>query len=164
MCCFVLFLCFCAGFIIGILLLSLHVNKYWLIDYYYYYLFIYLFDNPAYAAVTSSRESKNKPPDITARSEIHVTFNVKTISTSWIYLFIYLFIHGLYKAAAVSPEGHVTFAIFCIYNYVGLGKYSRSQRPRGLRRRSAAERLLGLRVRIPLGSWMFALYSVCVVR
>jgi hypothetical protein len=35
---------------------------------------------------------------------------------------------------------------------------------RGLRRRSAAERLLGSRVRIPLGAWLFILYSVCVVR
>jgi hypothetical protein len=29
---------------------------------------------------------------------------------------------------------------------------------------SAAERLLGSRVRIPPGAWMFVLYSVCVVR
>jgi hypothetical protein len=31
----------------------------------------------------------------------------------------------------------------------------RSQWPRGLRRRSAAERLLGSWVRIPPGAWMF---------
>ena len=35
----------------------------------------------------------------------------------------------------------------------------RSQWPRGLRRRSAAARLLGLRVRIPPVAWMF----VCLV-
>jgi hypothetical protein len=35
----------------------------------------------------------------------------------------------------------------------------RSQWPRGLRRRSAAERLLGSWVRIPPGAWM----NVCVV-
>jgi hypothetical protein len=33
--------------------------------------------------------------------------------------------------------------------------FSRSQWPHGIRRRSAAERLLGLRVRIPLGAWTF---------
>jgi hypothetical protein len=42
--------------------------------------------------------------------------------------------------------------------------YSRYRWPRGVRRRSAAERLLGSRVRIPLRAWMFVLYSVCVVR
>jgi hypothetical protein len=40
----------------------------------------------------------------------------------------------------------------------------RSRWPRGLRRRSAAERLLGSWVRIPPVAWMFVLYSVCVVR
>jgi hypothetical protein len=39
----------------------------------------------------------------------------------------------------------------------------RSQRPRGLRRRSAAEQLLGSWVRMPPGAWVFVLYSVCVV-
>ena len=34
---------------------------------------------------------------------------------------------------------------------------SRSQWPSGLRRESATDRLLGLRVRIPLGAWMFVL-------
>jgi hypothetical protein len=40
----------------------------------------------------------------------------------------------------------------------------RSQRPCGIRRRSAAERLLGSWVRIPTGTWMFVWYNVCVVR
>jgi hypothetical protein len=40
----------------------------------------------------------------------------------------------------------------------------RSQWPRGLRRRSAAKHLLGSWIRIPLGAWMFVLYSVRVVR
>jgi hypothetical protein len=39
----------------------------------------------------------------------------------------------------------------------------RSQRPRGLRRRSAAERLLGSWVRIPLGSWIFFSCTVFVL-
>ena len=37
----------------------------------------------------------------------------------------------------------------------------RSQWPSGLRRGSAAVHLLGLRVRIPLGAWMFVLYVLC---
>jgi hypothetical protein len=37
---------------------------------------------------------------------------------------------------------------------------SRSQWPRGLRRRSTAARLLRLRVRIPTGAWTFCLVSV----
>jgi len=39
---------------------------------------------------------------------------------------------------------------------------SRSQWPRGLRRASAASRLLGLRVRIPPGPWMSACCECCV--
>jgi len=39
---------------------------------------------------------------------------------------------------------------------------SRSKWPRFLRRRSAAPRLLGLRVRIPLGAWVFLSCESCV--
>ena len=35
--------------------------------------------------------------------------------------------------------------------------------PRGLRRRSAAARLLGLQVRIPPGAWMFVCYECFVL-
>jgi len=38
-----------------------------------------------------------------------------------------------------------------------------SRWPRGLRRRSAAVRLLGLRVRIPLGAWLSVPSERCVV-
>jgi len=38
---------------------------------------------------------------------------------------------------------------------------SRSQWPRGLRRRSAAARLLGFRVRIPPATWMSVLSVLC---
>ena len=41
--------------------------------------------------------------------------------------------------------------------------YSRSQWPRGLRRRSAAARLLRLCVQIPLGAWMFVCCDCCVL-
>ena len=40
---------------------------------------------------------------------------------------------------------------------------SRSQWPTGLRRRSAADRLLRLRVRIPPGAWMFFCCECCVL-
>jgi hypothetical protein len=40
--------------------------------------------------------------------------------------------------------------------------FYRSQWPRGLRRRSAAERLLGSRVRIPPGAWMFLSLVQCL--
>jgi hypothetical protein len=39
-----------------------------------------------------------------------------------------------------------------------------SQRPRGLRRGSAAARLLGLWVRIPPGAWMSVSCECCVLR
>ena len=41
--------------------------------------------------------------------------------------------------------------------------YSRSQWPRGLRRRFAAARLLRLWVRIPPGAWMFVCCECCVL-
>ena len=41
--------------------------------------------------------------------------------------------------------------------------YCRTQWPRGLRRESAAARLLGLRVRILLGAWIFVSCE-CVIR
>ena len=40
----------------------------------------------------------------------------------------------------------------------------RSRWPRGLRRMNVAVRLLGLRIRIPSGSWMFILWVLCVVQ
>jgi hypothetical protein len=54
----------------------------------------------------------------------------------------------------------------CIMRRFALLAYSccRSQWPRGLRRRSAAERLRGSWVRIPAGAWMFVLYSVLLSR
>ena len=42
--------------------------------------------------------------------------------------------------------------------------FRRSQWPSGLRRGSAAVRLLGLRVRTPPGAWMSVVSVVCVVR
>ena len=42
-------------------------------------------------------------------------------------------------------------------------KSGRSQRPRGLRRRSTAARLLGLWVRIPPGPWIFVCCECCVM-
>ena len=45
--------------------------------------------------------------------------------------------------------------------YVAYLIVSRSQWPRGLRRRSSAARLLRLWVRIPPGAWMFVVSVVC---
>ena len=45
----------------------------------------------------------------------------------------------------------------------GIHAVSRSQWPRGLRRRSAAARLLRSWVRIPPGAWMFACCECCVL-
>ena len=41
--------------------------------------------------------------------------------------------------------------------------FSRFQRPRSLRRRSAADHLLGLWVRIPPGAWMYVPSECCVL-
>jgi len=49
----------------------------------------------------------------------------------------------------------------CIYIYIYNELIGRSQWPRGLRRVSAAARLLGLWVRIPPGTWMSMLSVVC---
>jgi len=43
------------------------------------------------------------------------------------------------------------------------GSWSRSQCPRGLRRRSSAARLLRLWIRIPPGAWMFVCCECCVL-
>ena len=48
------------------------------------------------------------------------------------------------------PQFSHFFFEFCI----SIPKYRRSQWPRGLKRRSAAARLLGMRVRIPPGTWL----------
>jgi hypothetical protein len=52
---------------------------------------------------------------------------------------------------------------FCTLIYIGINKRSRSQWPRGLRRGPAVARLLGLRVRIPPGSWMSVSCGCCVL-
>ena len=50
-----------------------------------------------------------------------------------------------------------------LYFIVEFIQQSRSQRPRGLRRRSAAASLLRSWVRIPPGSWMFVCCECCVL-
>jgi hypothetical protein len=50
---------------------------------------------------------------------------------------------------------HQEFGQGCFGLFTHWNASSRSQWPRGLRRRSAAERLLGSWVRIPPGAWMF---------
>ena len=48
-------------------------------------------------------------------------------------------------------------------NYPGKIRYSRSQWPRGLRRRSTAAHLLRSWVRIPPRAWMFVCCECCVL-
>ena len=47
------------------------------------------------------------------------------------------------------------------YLIIVMDHYCRSQWPRGLRRRSAAARLLRSWVRIPPAAWMFVVSAVC---
>ena len=52
----------------------------------------------------------------------------------------------------------------CVWDItVSDGEYGRSQWPRGLRRKSAAARLLRLWVRIPPEAWMFVCCECCVL-
>ena len=53
--------------------------------------------------------------------------------------------------------------LICFYFYHEYNSYCRSRWPRGLRRRSAATRLLRSWVRIPPGAWMFVCCECCVL-
>jgi hypothetical protein len=65
--------------------------------------------------------------------------------------------------AFINPVSRLLFSISAVililflYMAEVIMRTSRSQWPRGLRRRSTAARLLGLWVRIPPGAWMFVL-------
>jgi len=54
-------------------------------------------------------------------------------------------------------------ALQWVFIILSKGYYGRSQRPRGLRLKSAVARLLGLWVRIPPGAWMFVSCDCCVL-
>ena len=58
---------------------------------------------------------------------------------------------------------NIIFYQGCPGNYFTYTKACRSQWPRGLRRESAAARLLRLWVRIPPGAWMFVCCECCVL-
>ena len=60
-----------------------------------------------------------------------------------------------YKKTALYSQAEIHFT--------GKWKNSRSQWPDGLRRRSAAARLLRSWVRIPPGAWMFVCCECCVL-
>ena len=73
----------------------------------------------------------------------------------------------------LAPNGYMAVWWFwhqtVIWQCDGFGTkrpYGRSRRPRGLKRVSTADRLLGLRVRIPPGAWSSVFLSriLCVVR
>jgi hypothetical protein len=59
---------------------------------------------------------------------------------------------GMPRTGSIKPIIAHSYRRFMFHNF----GFSRSQWPRGLRRRSAAERLLGSWVRIQPGAWMFA--------
>ena len=50
------------------------------------------------------------------------------------------------------------------FQYYSHSFWSRSRWPRGLRRKSAATRLLRLWVRVPQEAWMFVYCECCVIR
>jgi hypothetical protein len=58
-----------------------------------------------------------------------------------------------------SHAPHLITVTICIWWGVQIFKFCRFQWPRGLRRGSAAERLLGSWVRIPPGAWIFVSFE-----
>ena len=66
------------------------------------------------------------------------------------------------KGLSYSSLQSLDWQIFTYFIYL-LFYYCRFQLPRGLRRRSAAARLLRSLVRIPPGGWMFVCCECCVL-
>ena len=61
-------------------------------------------------------------------------------------------------------HAYTTVTLFVIlFQFFNYTYYCRSQWPRGLRRRSATDRLLRSWVRIPPGAWMFVCCDCCVL-
>jgi hypothetical protein len=50
-----------------------------------------------------------------------------------------------------------------VYSGLGMGSFSPSQWPRGLRHGSAPDHFLGLRVRIPPEAWISVSFECCVL-
>ena len=89
--------------------------------------------------------------------------NLRDLRNRRINVFIPLFViywMTLYLRTQCSQFRFVTGHTKKIFT-VSKVNYSRSQWPRGLRRGSAAARLLGFWVRIPLGAWIFEAGVVC---
>ena len=68
-----------------------------------------------------------------------------------------------YRQNTISRANNVLHKSFVPSNLGAQVTAGRFQWPRGLRRRSAAARLLGLRVRIPPGTWMFVSCKCCML-
>ena len=65
----------------------------------------------------------------------------------------------LFVGSAASHENYQIFAVEFQWIFLLMQAIiCRSQRPRGLRRSYAADRLLAVEIRIPPGVWMFVLY------
>ena len=85
----------------------------------------------------------------------------KTISTNGCFMaYIYL---GTNKTLICYYFRILDFCLTVHHQLGNVIQMSRSHWPRGLRRRSAAARLLRLWVRIPPGAWMFVCCECCVL-
>jgi len=87
------------------------------------------------------------------------------IASCWFFLLIHTTMHGSLNITCILLLSH-SFTFLCsifyqrIYIYIYI---CRSQWPRGLRRRSAAARMLRSWVLIPPGAWMFVCCECCVL-
>jgi len=70
----------------------------------------------------------------------------------------------MFRASTCPSSGATTTAVAAsgLPSELGDSSVAGCGRPRGLRRRSAAARLLRLWVRIPPGAWMFVSCECCV--
>jgi hypothetical protein len=88
----------------------------------------------------------------------HYTLNIKTVCSNNSLTAI----NGAKLSVLVFTNDNFSQTCF-IYLQLSHRTTCRSQRPRGLRRRSAAEHLLGSWVRIPPGVWMVVSCTVFVL-
>jgi len=109
---------------------------------------------------------KNKlfqQPSINWNEEICCT-NRQPVTVLFIHLFLLYFqTHDIFRPQGTIIKYHWWQFSAKTYYILIVNLYCRSQWPRGLRRRSAATRLLRLGVRIPPGAWMAVSCGCCVL-
>ena len=105
--------------------------------------------------------SSYTPPRVRVpQVEYHLS-TVFTSSSTWMSL-AYLFISCVHKRCLLCYHVRGVTFLSTLLLFVYRPQCRRqSQWPSGLRRVSAADRVLGLRVRIPPGSWMCVVIVVC---